>query len=257
MTERVEIVSPAPILNTPDFPFAFGGERGNEIPKNEKGHSYCFEFVALPGMVFTLLERCSEHIFRVCHPTYRQADLFLDIRFAKPGRLEKARLVPPKETILSRMKNLKGKPYVWGGNWSAGIPELLALYPPKGVLDEKTRAFWTLEGVDCSGLLYEASLGATPRNTSQLIHFGESLRIGGMKPSAIVPLLEPLDMIVYPGHVLFVLDSLSFIESKFPFGVIQRDLNARFEEIFRERKGIDEWNAGFDPETHFLIRRIA
>ena len=257
MSGRIEITSPAPILNTPDFRFAFGGDNGKKIPKNEKGHPHCFEFVALPGTIFTLIERCSEFIFRVAHPGYLDSDLFLDVRFAKAGQIEQVRKLPAKREILSRMMRLKGKPYVWGGNWSSGIPELLSFYPPKGELDEATKILWTLQGVDCSGLLYEAAMGASPRNTSQLVHFGNPLKIKGIKFDEILSVLEPLDLIVYPGHVLFVADSLSTIESKYPFGVIQRDLKVRFGEIFQNRTGVDEWTSDLDANTHFAIRRIS
>ena len=71
------------------------------------------------------------------------------------------------------MEALTGTPYVWGGNWSSGIPEMVHFYPPKSPLDEKTERYWNLKGIDCSGLLYQTSGGATPRNTSQLIYYGK------------------------------------------------------------------------------------
>ena len=52
--------------------------------------------------------------------------------------------------------------YTWHGNTKKGIPQMLEWYPPSedisGVLKDK----WMLKGMDCSGLLYEATDGYTP-----------------------------------------------------------------------------------------------
>jgi hypothetical protein len=253
---KIQIASPAPVLNTPDFPFAFGGHDGNSIPTNEKGHPYHFEFVALKGMIFEVVARWSEHIVRVSHPSYPEPDIFLDLRFTWAPMLRNTPQLPTPTEILEKMVRMLGKPYVWGGNWSPGIPELLALYPPKAAIDAKTKTLWTLDGVDCSGLLYEATGGATPRNTSQLVHLGQPLPIQNLSPKDIVPLLKPLDMILYKGHVLFVLDPQTTIESKSPFGVISRNLRERLDEISSEKEGTnircDEWDSG----KQFMIRRF-
>ncbi len=146
------------------------------------------------------------------------------------------------------MKEKIGAPYVWGGNWSHGIPELLTYYPPKGEIDEATRILWTMQGVDCSGLLYEASEGATPRNTSELLSFGNPVPIG--EP------MRPLDMILYPGHVIFVLDETTTIESKHPFGVIYRNLEERLKEINKERNRINKWTPESDRKTNYVVLRL-
>lgn len=149
-----------------------------------------------------------------------------------------------------------GKPYVWGGNWSEGIPELFSLYPPRGELDPTTKAIWSLAGVDCSGLLYEAAEGATPRNTSQLLNFGQPLHIKEIGKIEWHNLLQPLDAILYKGHVLFVLDQKTIIESKFPHGVILRDLDERLGEILSEKRYVEAWDAAADPQKQFTIRRF-
>ena len=114
------------------------------------------------------------------------------------------------------------------GNWARGVPEMLAYYPPQPPLDKKIETLWTLQGLDCSGLLFEATNGATPRNTSQLLKFGRSLL-----PSEQ---LKPLDMIIYPGHVLFVRDENTIIESKSPFGVRICSLIQRVKELSQTRQ---------------------
>jgi hypothetical protein len=247
----IEIHTATPILNTPDFSFAFGGKTGSEIPLNENGHPDCFEFVALKGMVFEAEEpvRQFPEICRIACSFYPKQNLFLDGRFAKPALFfAQPPSLPPADVILKRMIEMTGAPYVWGGNWKAGISELLVYYPPKKPIDDQTSILWTLNGVDCSGLLFGATDGATPRNTSQLVHFG-----------APVPIdfpLKPLDMLVYPGHVVFVKDEKTTIESKFPFGVIQRDLTTRLWEFDLERKRIENWSVELDPLKFYTVRRF-
>jgi hypothetical protein len=247
----IELSTPAPILNTPDFAFAFGGRDGKEIPLNERCHPYCFEFVGLKGMVFQVEEAMAQGnawIYRVACPFYSEPKLYLDSRFAKAAEPPVLRGLPAAETILQRMKEKIGTPYVWGGNWSAGIPKLLEYYPPKGFVDDRTLILWTLKGIDCSGLLYEATEGATPRNTAQLLRFGKAVPIGAE--------LKPLDMILYPGHILFILNDTTTIESKFPLGVICRNLSERLWELERERKRVNEWTSELDLRTSYVIRRL-
>ena len=256
----IQVISPAPVLNIADFRAAFGGRDGSQIPTNAKGHPLHYEFVALPGMRFNLEEVLPRHhhcIYRVSTKAYPSAKLYIDSRFTCPA-LEKAAeaVFPSSKEILARMQRLIGTLYVWGGNWSSGITELLHFYPPQGPIDEKTKIFWTLKGVDCSGLLYEATGGLTPRNTSELIRYGHAVRIEGRSPEQIVQLLKPLDLVVWPGHVWFVLDANHAIESKSPFGVIKTNLSERLEDTCKTRSGVNTWNASLDPEKHFVIRRI-
>ncbi|MBM3183740.1 MAG: NlpC/P60 family protein, partial [Chlamydiae bacterium] len=230
---NVEIIAPAPILNTPDFKFAFGGKSGSEIPLNAKQHPYSFEFVALQGMVFQV-EEDLKTVYRISCPWYKSSHLYVDCRFTRPTTFHYAPpSIPKGEVILKFMIEKIGTPYVWGGNWNQGVPETLQYFPPKTPIDPKTKILWTLQGLDCSGLLFEATKGATPRNTSELVHFG--IPVKRETP------LQPLDMIVYPGHVLFILDENHIIESKFPFGVIIRSQFERIKELENERKRVNFW----------------
>ena len=43
----LEVARPTPLLNTPDFRFAFGGKTGSQIPLNEK----VFEFESDGGVI--------------------------------------------------------------------------------------------------------------------------------------------------------------------------------------------------------------
>jgi len=254
----IQIARPAPVLNTSDFAFAFGGATGKEIPLDAKGHPYCFEFAALEGTLFRVRSEIPQPGFSIYEaeaPFYPHAPLFIDSRFAEKASRPVSRGMPPAEEILKGMETLTGTQYVWGGNWSRGIPETLRYYPPQQTLDSKTEAYWTLKGVDCSGLLYETTGGLTPRNTSQLIRFGKPLKTSSLKIGELLQQLRPLDLILYPGHVLFVLNPTTSIESKYPFGVIQRNLRERIDELLEERSLVDECTDDLDANRHFMVRR--
>lgn len=246
----IEIQSPAPVLNTPDFAAVFGGIAGTSLPLNQKGHPFHYEFVALPGMRFEFIKEMSKYIIAIRWPAYSLHPLFIDHRFCQwtdipPSEL---RLDLSPVALLAQMEKRLGTPYVWGGNFAEGVPAMLEYYPPRNSLDPRTSELWTFRGLDCSGLLFEASKGATPRNTSHLLQYGRSLL-----PQES---LQPLDMILYPGHVLFVRDELTIIESKSPFGVRICSLEHRLEEITRERQFIRDWIPPIDPTTHFTFRRF-
>ncbi|HEY5259788.1 MAG TPA: hypothetical protein VIJ46_04000, partial [Rhabdochlamydiaceae bacterium] len=160
---------------------------------------------------------------------------------------------PSLETVMERMVKLVGLPYIWGGNWSAGIPALLALYPPSDEISGDLRTLWALKGVDCSGLLYEATDGFTPRNTSELVHYGSPVLIENKSISEIQKLVRPLDLIVWKGHVVIVVDSEKTIESRHRHGVVIAPLKERLEEVLQTRAPKNTWSDG----DHFVIRRWA
>lgn len=229
---------PTPILNTPDFHEIFGGHDGCSLPFDEQGLLRAVETVALPQTKFQLLEKCEEYIFRVKTKDYVGENLFVDQRFLLPASEktpERESTLPLPEKILETLQKQVGISYVWGGNW-VGIPEMLHFYPPAKALDEKTLIAWTFQGLDCSGLLYLATDGYTPRNTSKLVNFGKSLPIQGRSPQEIQRLVKPLDIIVWKGHVLMVLNPDQTIESRAGFGVVVCNFISRMEEILEVHK---------------------
>lgn len=257
--KRIQIERPAPVVNIADFHLVFGGRSGVEIPLNEKGHPHHFEWVALPGMEFEVAEERvianNIRIYQILCPSYPASTLYIDSRFCGKTNAQPFHMLSVQEAA-QRMESLIGTPYVWGGNWHQGIPEMLEYYPPHGTIDNKTRTLWTLSGVDCSGLLFEVFNGATPRNTSQLIRYGDPVPIAGLSRDQIRSLLKPMDLILYQGHVLYVLDENHIIESKSPFGVITRNLIERLDEIMSERTGVNAWSESIASGLQFLIRRI-
>jgi len=216
---------PTPILNTPDFQKVFGSK---VLPLDEQGLLRAVEMVALPGTKFQILKEHSAHILEVKTNDYPCNPIYIDARFTEHASEitpERKKILPPSEVILSKLKEALGQPYIWGGNWGRGIPEISALYnAPKNILS----------GVDCSGLLYEATNGFIPRNTSDLMHFGDKI--------SSIENIKPLDIIIWPGHVIILLESYLVIESLLGKGVIETPLHDRLQQI---------------AEKSFVIRRLS
>ena len=200
---------PTPVLNTPDFSSVFGGRDGMTVKTDNQGLIREMEFIALEGTVFELVgefDHGDHKIFKVETKEYEyNTELFIDSRFVdlkkeRPG--ERFVSLPSKEDIIKSMDKFMGNRYCWGGNYNAGILKLIEFYKPAGSISEALRDEWTLTGCDCSGLMYEATGGYIPRNTSKLVDYGEPVEIAGMNAEEIAAKLKPLDMIVWKGHVI-------------------------------------------------------
>ena len=254
-------VLPAPVLNTRDFHLVFGGEDGKTVKVDDEGLLRELEFIALPGTVFEIDAAYSydgREILRVRTSDYPYSgtELYIDSRFVifkteRPPEREKN--MPSEDQILQNLISMEGAPYLWGGNFCGGIEEMIKFYKPEGGIDEKTRSLWNLEGVDCSGLLYQASNGCTPRNTSSLVRFGEGVRISGMTKEGISSVVEPLDIMVWIGHVIIVIDRETVIESAYGRGVALSPLMERLDSLMKDRKPVDDWDAS--EGKRFLLRR--
>ena len=129
------------------------------------------------------------------------------------------------------MKSLVGTRYFWGGNVPTGIPEMESLYPD--TISQEDQDDLMCRGVDCSGLLHFATDGITPHTTGELISFGKEIAKNLNSASEVQKLVKPLDMMVWRGHVIFVLDSNQVIESRHGFGVIISSLPKRYAEVFQ------------------------
>ncbi len=257
---------PTPVLNTPDFRSVFGGADGKTLARDEQGLIRAVEFIALPGTVFYIENAFNIKgalIYQVSTADYppQKTGLFIDSRFvslsAKPLK-PRVQKLPSKKTILDRMIANRGLRYVWGGNSSRGIPEMFQFYPPAQRISPEAESMWALHGLDCSGLLYEAADGATPRNTSDMIQFGKPVMIEGLSPAQIAAKLKPLDLIVWKGHVIYVLDQNNTIESCLGCsptgGVTIRNLRAVLEEVMHSRKPVNDYYQSAAAER-FVIRR--
>lgn len=258
---------PTPVLNTPDFRSAFGGADGKTLARDEQGLIRAVEFIALPGTVFYIENAFNINgalIYQVNTADYppQKTGLFIDSRFVSLSQQPlppRTASVPSKNKILNRMAANHGARYVWGGNIAQGIPELLKFYAPSGPITNEAASMWSLQGVDCSGLLYEAADGATPRNTSDMIQFGKPVMIEGLSLAQIAAKVKPLDLIVWKGHVIYVLDQSNTIESCLGCspsgGVTIRNLPAVLEEVMRSRKPVNDYYQSAVAER-FVIRRF-
>lgn len=262
---------PTPVLNTPDFAGVFGGPDGRTLRTDRCGQLRALEFIALPGTPFRItatLETNGGRIYRVTtddYPEQNKAGYYIDSRFVtgsanRPPTRE--RRLPPRETIIANLLAARGSAYVWGGNLRKGLSEMRTFFPPRlpPPLTPQSAARWELRGVDCSGLLYEATGGFTPRNTSLLVGFGRAVPSAGLTSAEIIQRLEPLDLIVWNGHVLIVLDRYRLIESRLDCsgerdGVSVRPLLAALREIMKTRKPLNSYGAGDGGRNGFVVRR--
>lgn len=260
---------PTPVLNTPDFRSAFGGADGKTLARDSQGLIRAVEFIALPGTVFYIENAFNVNgalMYQINTADYppQKTGLFIDSRFvslSKEPLQPRSKKMPPEKTILERMASKQGLRYVWGGNTSQGIPEMFQFYPPSQKLSRPEEDMWALYGLDCSGLLYEAADGATPRNTSDLIAFGKPVLIEGLSPTQIAAKLQPLDLIVWKGHVIIVLDQHNTIESCIGCsangGVTVRDLHAVIKQVMSQRRAVNNYPTQTAPnDKPFVVRRF-
>ena len=244
-----------PILNTPDFFNVFGGKQGNSMPLDEQGLIRAVESIALPNSKCKIVAK-TYPIVQIQTTEYPyKGPFFTDERFLKKVTKQtkhRKKNLPSLQEILTTLSSLLGTRYLWGGN-CPGLSEMIQLYPPKEVLSPEMICNWTLKGFDCSGLIYYACQGITPRNTSSWISYGKPLLVEGKSIQEIIKLLKPLDAIFWKGHILFVYDSFHTIESRVGKGVILTKIEERFLEILESGKTPkNAWQQGVDQ---FLIRR--
>jgi len=265
-------VIPTPVLNTPDFTGVFGGRDGKTLRLDGCGQIRETEFVALPGTAFRIEEtinRVSAVIYRVTSDDYpypTTKGYFIDSRFVRTSAdpfPPRPRNLPARQKVIENLRAAQGSRYVWGGNARAGIPRLLSIYPPASGLPitSATADLWQLAGVDCSGLLYEATGGYTPRNTSALIAYGAPVPIKGLDAAGIIRLVGPLDLIVWQGHVMIIIDRNRVIESRLDChgnrgGVRVRSLRELLNEILKSRVPLDSYPLTANQGVKgFVIRR--
>ena len=267
-TEYALVRTSAPVLNTPDFKAVFGGASGQVLKTDRCGQVRDLEYIALPGSVFTILKKQhvgTADIYEVETDDYAappNTRLFVDSRFLKLEHTAPAPRrpsLPTHEEIISTLKASAGSGYVWGGNVPGGVPELATWFYNDIGDDDKKRL--TLAGLDCSGLLYNATNGWTPRNTAQLVTFGRSVEIAGKPSAEIAALLQPLDLIVWNGHVIIVIDRQTVIESRLDCGkpgnggVVMTSLSQRITEIMRTRLPANTISGGNIRKNVFVVRR--
>lgn len=262
-----------PVLNIPDVRSVFGGKDGRTLAVDDEGAVQALEFIALSGTVFIVQDELlvnGEAMYRVEtaeYPYETETGYFVpavfvrDIPAGNPARTPRILLA---EEILSSMTSWIGLPYVWGGNAPEGVAGLMEYFLVRPGDDEQVVDQWVLKGLDCSGLLYAATDGLTPRNTSALVVYGDPVEIEGLSVKQIVASVKPLDLIVWKGHVVIVLDGQNVIESRMDHepdvpglqgGVRVRQLEERLNEILAERSPVNDYGQCGENNRCFVIRR--
>lgn len=216
---------PTPIFNTPEIPFTKAS-----LNKDSQGRLMEMETIAFPGTKFHCLDQISEHVLQVETNEYPSSQpLYVDSRFLQEVPVEspeRHKVLPSVEDILQWMEDRKGLRYFWGGNWHTGIQEMLQLYPHLQKASKEDQDDAICRGLDCSGLLHQATQGITPRNTSDLIKFGQELNLQQIQAE-----LKPLDLLVWSGHVIIVRCPTTVIESRINHGVVVSDFETRYAEV--------------------------
>jgi len=261
--------SAAPVLNTAAISTVIGGTDGRTLKHDRCGQVRELEYIALPGTVFRILDevkRNGAEVYRVEteeYPAPAGKALFVDSRFIalhSDQPLRRQPILPQRDRVIETLKTAVGSPYVWGGNVRQGIPELLEMFY-RGELSTSAAKQLILAGLDCSGLLYEATDGWTPRNTSELVSFGRGVPVADKAAAKLAGVLQPLDLIVWNGHVIIVLDNDTTIESRLECGkpgnggVVVTPLRQRLAEVLRTRRPVDTWPAGSRQRDIFVVRR--
>jgi hypothetical protein len=253
--------SAVPVFNTADIGAVFGGKDGNTLKMDDQGLCRELEYIALPGSVFEILgstEMNNYSIFNVKTDRYPDiSKLYIDSRFVEIT--DKNPDIPPvilpdKDYIYGFLDNALDSIYIWGGNYIKGVEKMLEYYPPKGEISRTLKLLWTFKGYDCSGLMYEATNGYTERNTSRLIYSGEAVDIEGLKAKEIKAKLEPLDMLVWRGHVIYVYNENTAIQSALSKGgVVKTDLLETLTSLLQKRLPVNDYDSS--DKDRFVIRR--
>ena len=263
---------PTPVLNTPEFAAVFGGSDRQTLRTDHCAQLRSLEFIALPGTPFRIeatIAGKAGTVYRVStedYPYATKTGYYIDSRFVAltsqppPPR---RRSLPSRDEVVADLLAAQGSRYVWGSNVRAGVPQMPAFFPARSGarLAEQSQRLWQLQGVDCSGLLYEATGGFTPRNTSALVTYGKPVPVAGLKGEEIVRRMEPLDLIVWNGHVMIVLDRERLIESRLDCtggngGVSVRPLRAALDQLLISRVPLDEHREpGAGEPGGFVVRR--
>lgn len=230
LCESLITTMPTPVYNTAHIPHA-----QPVLERDSQGLIRSVEMIAFRGTKFHCLRKVSPTVFEVSAKEYPSTTpLYLDSRCVTQvddDYPERIATVPSSSEMVDQLRSAVGTRYFWGGNQRSGIPELLHLYPHdrQGIDQEDALC----RGVDCSGLLYEVTQGGTPRNTSGLVNYGEEVPVDLDQIDAVQQVLQPLDLLVWKGHVVMVLSSDELIESTVEKGVHISSFRARYPQILQ------------------------
>lgn len=260
-------IVPTPVFLTSDIWSYFD----TTLKKNKFWLVEPLEFVAPVGTVFDIISDRKDSLWNTVYQVspdvrrYKSKNLFIDARFVQRQSSKPASriiILPSKLQIIKNMSALVWTPYIWWWSRWYAIPQMLTRYPV-GDISRADRAYRQLAWVDCGGLLHTATQGYTPKSTKQLISYGNPVSIAWRTRDQIIDMIKPLDIIVWPGHVIIIASQTYTIEStidanlKKPgnqWGVVVRKLSTVLDEILISRKKIPVDNI-WDSKNSFVIRR--
>jgi hypothetical protein len=241
----------SPVFNIPHI-YKFLSELDGEVKSDKKGLVAEISFVAPPGKEFEIIEEIEQSGYTILKvkPVDSEKIYYLDSRFIEQSSgeyIQKGKL--SGEEIIRNLKAMEGYPYEYGGSIANGVYKFEQMYDIKG-LKEK----WKPKGLDCSGLIYQATNGLTPRTSNALTEFGEGLDIEDKELDEIIGMIEPLDIIGYPGHVLIAVDKNSIMESSPKKGVRILQIETRLKQLMKDREPVNDVS-GKNKNKIFVIRR--
>ncbi|MBN1633509.1 MAG: hypothetical protein JW917_05015 [Ignavibacteria bacterium] len=240
-----------PVFNIPDI-YKFLSEIEEEIKTDKKGLIPEISYIAPPGEEFEIIgiTKQNDHTIFKIKPANSEKTYYIDSRFTErsDGKKNQGEKLS-KEEIIRNLKAMEGYPYEYGGATANGVYKFESMYEIKGLREK-----WKPKGLDCSGLIYQATNGAIPRSSSEIVKYGEGLDIEGKKLDDIIDMLEPLDIIGYPGHVLIVIDKNSVMESSPKKGVRILQTETRIKQLMKDRKPVNDAE-GKDKNKIFVVRR--
>ena len=254
-----------PLLNNSNFQWQFGWTDWLTLNFDSFGEIYALEHIALSWSVIRIQDMLTHAIYSVDTKEYPAASTLYahesfipNISYRKPT--ERVKNLPSVNEIVENLQSSVWVDYVWWGNTIDGIPSLLEIFPPSVPISEKKKAQWTLTWLDCSWLIYWASGGYTPRNTSWLVDYGNTLPIAWKDVDEIISLLKPLDIIVWKWHMMIVLNDTQTIESAVSFtdidvtpGVqIRESIDSISEVMMTRRPSNNYWET--DKKEFVIIR---
>ena len=210
-------IRPTPLFNRNDLPLLFS----LPFQLDQRGLLLALETILYPGVTVTYKEE--GEIVAVETEDYPSREpLFTHRRFleeAKPTKRERER--PTKKKMLETLESTPFLPYIWGGNFPEGVPEIFELFPPQRELHAWEWQLLHLRGFDCSGLIYYVTHGTIPRNTGPMREVCQEITA----PS------KPLDLIFSPGHVMITLSSNLVMEARRHQGITVTPLSIRLRQL--------------------------
>ncbi|MBU1221399.1 hypothetical protein KKF34_15325 [Myxococcota bacterium] len=246
-----------PVFSTPSAHISLENGSYNREKRIFEGVDY----IALKGDIlkFSVVKSSGKYFFfKVSSNRYPCKSCWIDSRAVSlTSQIETEPKIPGKNDILSRLRKTANQRYCWGCNLSQGIPQISKFYKLK-----TDSWMWRFEGLDCSGLLYEATDSYTPRNSIDMIKYGEKVPVQGKSPKTIAGMLKPLDLIVWPGHVIIVLDNSQTIDAvnfdgkKHVGRVLIRDLEKNLRRLSTYRTPVNDfYSSPIASPRKYAVRR--